>query len=93
MESTHTTLGVMQEAITILKSHGVDATLEYPGCIVINDPASSFNNVWFGTANETWNGSDVDGNNGGVTDMPSTSQDASAIAEALLKIVKPAVRS
>lgn len=63
---------------------GLEASLEYPGCVVIPHADPERGAWWFGTANETWGG-DLMTPDGCVDvtiplTVPSASQEAGAIA-------------
>lgn len=59
---------------------GIPANIEHPGYI-------SVGNISFGTANPKWGWSDEDGN-GGDFEIDSHSQDAQAIADAILETMR-----
>jgi hypothetical protein len=73
------------EVIEIInrKRPDLHATWEYPGCVVVAG-------YWFGTANNTWDGSPEDGSSddlGRVTEVPSGCIESDKIADAIIVAV------
>lgn len=80
-----------------LRAEGLNVSIEYPGHIETPDYAPD-GGVWcIGTANEAWGGdvatNDGAGGNVFVTDVPSTSTDAHAIAAAILSALREYCRT
>src|SRR5438270_410171 len=73
--------------VEVLKEKGVMATVEHPGWILVEHPQDC--SYSFGTANEVW---DYDYTTERImfsdeTTVPSTCQDASTIADAVLAVI------
>jgi hypothetical protein len=83
-------MNITQQVVDILNQKGIKSYHEYPGFISI--PIQSNMNWAIGNINETWGGNIVDdkGNQcdeGFCTDIPSDSEDAQVIADAIEKEV------
>ena len=72
------------EAVEIInrKRPDLQASWEYPGCVAVSG-------YWFGTANDTWDGSPEDGSptDGLLTEVPSECIEPEKIADAIIVAV------